>query len=132
MTRRHPRLRSGIHKPKRAGKSIFSSPFPISRALWAKKRAIFQPLTSERAASQSSLLFPKTPISSHHCVIKPAKNYTVVHFLVSTGANHTLSHPTPARVPLLISFPTYWSIFLQDSSDFPTNSDRICPILLIL
>lgn len=42
------------------------------------ERAIFQPLTSERAASQSSLLSPKTPISSHHCVIKPAKNYTAI------------------------------------------------------
>lgn len=54
--------------------------------------------------SQSSLLSPKTPISSHHCVIKPAKNYTVVYFLASSG-QITYFHTPSVHTKLIICRP---------------------------
>ncbi len=43
--------------------------------------------------SQSSRLSPITPTSSHHCVIKPAKNDTAISPLTSSGADYPFSPP---------------------------------------
>ena len=109
----HPRLLSGIWTQNGHETMRFRARFTFFRHFGHRKGHFPARNISERAAlpfltvsallfrravtlctrfmSQSSRIFPITPIASHHCVIKPAKNDTAIPPSINGGKSPTFT-----------------------------------------